>query len=283
MAITQKGRLWEWSRSLYLVFVCVPFLNFFAFAIAAQVARKRRWAGYAILYLVPHVLLFSIAVVVGGKKDLYPVLNKAGIFVFVIDMLALWPISLAHAIRIRRDVLIRAEEASDAIARTEAYEAMAQRRRVREMQASANRSETRDGGPNAKPGKRRGKNAADPMAEFGRSAHTGQEAPSKPNADRQPRAKRQVDATQKPVVDNVEKLDINSVTEEALGRHPLVGPILAKKMTVYRESGGTFRSVEHFCEVLNIQPHLVARLRDSVEFKAPRAPAFANKQRVVDY
>ena len=60
----------------------------------------------------------------------------------------------------------------------------------------------------------------------------------------------------------VEKLNVNSCTEEELCALPGISIVEAKKMTALRESRGDFDTVEAFIVAIGLKPHVAARIAD---------------------
>jgi hypothetical protein len=79
-------------------------------------------------------------------------------------------------------------------------------------------------------------------------------------------------------------VEVNSASEVELARLPGVGPVLAKRALAERDTR-PFQSVEDFGEALELQPHMIERLRSFVRVEDPdpeREPA-RRRGRVVDY
>ncbi|MCI3208556.1 MULTISPECIES: helix-hairpin-helix domain-containing protein [Pandoraea] len=273
MAITHRGRLWEWRKSLYLFWLLMPFGNWVPFALAARICRNRRWATYATLYFMANLVVFAAVFFYGGKsKTEAPVLYLVYGWLVMLWSFVLWPFSVVHAFRQRSQVLMHRAEAEYEGRENDTYADALVRQQAREEFAGLKRNGMQANSLKTKS-----------MPEYAVST-------------RSPKQKHQVtDEVQRvfspaaqamPVTAPVrggKRLDVNAAIQAEFEAHSLIGPILTRKILSYRESGGTFRSVEHFCEVLNIPPHLVAKLQESLYVRPAQGPAITTRQRVVDY
>lgn len=88
----------------------------------------------------------------------------------------------------------------------------------------------------------------------------------------------------RPAPEPARPVEVNSASERELARLPGVGPVLAKRALAERDAR-PFQSVEDFGEALELQPHMIERLRPFVRVDDPdpeREPA-RRRGRVVDY
>ncbi len=83
---------------------------------------------------------------------------------------------------------------------------------------------------------------------------------------------------------NSEIVDINQDSEEKIASLPGIGSILAKKAVKIRETKGSFESVEDFCILLELKPHIAKNLESLIiceSVENSQAPGFS--RRVVDF
>lgn len=70
-----------------------------------------------------------------------------------------------------------------------------------------------------------------------------------------------------------ERIDPNRAPEAELDRLPGVGPATARAIVAARDGGAVFRSAEDLLVVRGIGPATLARMRPSLDLRAPPAPA----------
>ena len=69
---------------------------------------------------------------------------------------------------------------------------------------------------------------------------------------------------------NAGPLDLDRATAAEIEALPGIGPALAERIVIYRDSAGAFRSTDAFCAVKGVGPALVNRLRSQVVFSGVR-------------
>jgi len=62
----------------------------------------------------------------------------------------------------------------------------------------------------------------------------------------------------------IAKLDLNSANIEELQTLDRIGPVLAKKIVLYRDQNGAFNSVDDLLRINGVGPKTLARIRDHV-------------------
>ncbi|MFC0187118.1 ComEA family DNA-binding protein [Fictibacillus aquaticus] len=87
-----------------------------------------------------------------------------------------------------------------------------------------------------------------------------------------------------PKTETLHVLDVNLASEEEIGALPMIGAILAKKAALHKEQNGGFQNFEEFCQVLQLKPHVMERVKTHVAFSPVKKPAAAVKSgRIVDF
>ncbi|MFC7371419.1 ComEA family DNA-binding protein [Fictibacillus iocasae] len=89
----------------------------------------------------------------------------------------------------------------------------------------------------------------------------------------------------RPLSSNPSVLDINTSSEKEIAALPMIGSILAKKAVQHKELNGGFQHFDEFCDVLQLKPHVMERVRPLVAFSAIQRPAVegAKSGRVIDF
>ena len=99
----QRRDVRSWLRSWWIVFTLNPFFtNWVSFLYAGLRARRRRWVGYAAAYLAVTVVFFVLTDRPRPWDD-----------IAVAALLASWPLSIIHALMIRREYLVRMDVLAD--------------------------------------------------------------------------------------------------------------------------------------------------------------------------
>ncbi|MGB8955160.1 MAG: hypothetical protein WCC10_07295 [Tumebacillaceae bacterium] len=99
-----KVKAWEWSRSLWMLWTLIPYLNFVAFLYAGMRSGKKVWMAWGVFYSIPLVMLFAQTVprfqdsFWGGLWSV--MLNFGLALVFLV-------IGMIHALVLRREYLVR--------------------------------------------------------------------------------------------------------------------------------------------------------------------------------
>ncbi len=62
-------------------------------------------------------------------------------------------------------------------------------------------------------------------------------------------------------------LDVNTASEDKIASLPGIGPILAKRAIKIRESKGGFKSVDNFCSLLELKPHVSKNMESLITVK----------------
>jgi competence ComEA-like helix-hairpin-helix protein len=96
-------------------------------------------------------------------------------------------------------------------------------------------------------------------------------APPRRKADRRTRPG---DSTHKPT-NPIAPVDLDRATAPEIERLPGIGPALAQRIVVHRDSAGPFGGIDALCDVRGVGPALAARLRPLVTFSGPHRPLSA--------
>lgn len=79
-------------------------------------------------------------------------------------------------------------------------------------------------------------------------------------------------------------IDINNDSEDKIASLPGIGPILAKKVVQIRGSKGEFDSVEDFCSLLELKPHIAKNIQSLIICKSvTKNQKQGPSRRVVDF
>lgn len=111
-----KVKAWEWSRSLWMAWTFVPYLNFIAFFYVGIRSGKKVWMVWGAFYTIPLVMMFAKVLPSfldsfwGGLVNL--LLNFGLSLVFLV-------IGIIHAMLLRREYLVRRSVMDEVQARHE--------------------------------------------------------------------------------------------------------------------------------------------------------------------
>lgn len=274
MAITQRGKLWEWSHSWWLP-ASAMFLGMGAwlgFLAAGYGVRSRKWLVAGVLYFVTGPAIFLGVFGPSGTRDrearervlaaggtpeqaaaagapTTPFEQTASIVYFTV-----WIASMIHAFRARPEYLIR-------------------------LDARMRRGGDLGGDP-----------YAHIRAEVG-SEHQAASVPLPPRgaftapAPPPPAVPRQVDVPA-PAPAAAAPVDLNNAPEAEIAALPGIGPVLAQRVVQERRMRGGFRSVEEVAQALALKPHVITRLWPLVTLGPPPPappPSGRGGRRVVDF
>ena len=82
----------------------------------------------------------------------------------------------------------------------------------------------------------------------------------------------------------IEKVDLNTASESAIGNLPKINLILAKKIIQKREALGGFETFEQFIKEMNLPENVVNTIKDDVSFSKIKKPKVVkSKGRMVDF
>lgn len=76
----------------------------------------------------------------------------------------------------------------------------------------------------------------------------------------------------KPVVVASQPVDLNSAPPQRIEALPGIGPALARRIALHRDSVGSFEGMTDFCDVRGVGPALAERLRPLVTFGGRSSP-----------
>ena len=103
MGVTGKDKVWEALNSAWLAMAFVPFLNWAAFLWIGYQAKQRKWKTAGWLYLALAIPVF-IGAVVFAVMTVWPL--AAALYALHFSA---WIASIVHALRSRREYLVRRE------------------------------------------------------------------------------------------------------------------------------------------------------------------------------
>jgi len=125
VSVSNRGATWEYTRSLWIAWTCVPFLNFIAFLYIGMRARQNKWLVAGFLYMIPLLWLLFGPSLFATDAELHASNSLVG-WVFnmlgFLGELAWWfvkafiwfligclgcVISFVHALLIRKEYLVR--------------------------------------------------------------------------------------------------------------------------------------------------------------------------------
>ncbi|HEY7769772.1 ComEA family DNA-binding protein [Longimicrobium sp.] len=264
MAVTNRGAVWEWGHSWWVLLTfCFGLLSGPAFLYAGRKTRTRKWVIAGFFYLMSWVALGLLptkpktppagapAPAVAEPASPIPYSETANEVVGGIFM-TLWLISMVHAVWVRNEYLRRL----DAVHGTDPYADL--RREVAEETAF-------EGVP------------VPPWAPFDGGTRPPPPAPVLPPRPVAPLHAKPAGAP----------VDLNNAAEEELAALPGIGPLLARRAAEERRIRGGFGSLEEFGEALALKPHILERLRTRVVLGPPPPPAAppapGTGSRVVDF
>ena len=110
-----KVKAWEWSRSLWMMWTFVPYLNFIAFLYVGIRTKKNAWMLWGVFYALP-LLMFVGYVIPGFQDGFWSGLVKLLVNLAVAAVFSV--IGIVHAVALRREYLVRRSVMEEADART---------------------------------------------------------------------------------------------------------------------------------------------------------------------
>ena len=245
MSVTHKGSGWELSHSLWIIWSFFA-LCWVSFLIIGHGAKKRLWtligAGYAVLFAL------WLALTEADKESTTADIGTTiGIFVLLGGII--------HCFLVRKDYLRRR-----AIIETEGYW-------VDEMELERQRMHREQGITNSvDEAREKLRRRIEERQNASRQETTQPTTPSQQAAPRQA-APRPAAATAP-----AETIDINTCDVTQLASLPGVSMILARKAIGIRNERGGFKSVDEFCEAIQLKPHFVVQVQDMATCSATSTP-----------
>lgn len=89
------------------------------------------------------------------------------------------------------------------------------------------------------------------------------------------------------IINNNNKININTVSEEKLSSIIEIGPILAKKAIQYRERNGIFNTIDEFTELLKLKPYIINKIKNiliiDINDNENHLQSHKYDKRVIDY
>lgn len=240
MSVTHKGSSWELSHSLWIIWSFFA-LCWVAFLIIGHGAKKRQWtlfgAGYAVLFAL------WLAMTEADKESVTADIGSSiGIFILIGGII--------HCFLVRKEYLRRR-----AIIESEGYhtdEMELERQRMRREQGITDTVEE------AREKLRR-------RIEERQTASRQESAqPATPRTSAAPRPAAPAAPT--------EIIDINSCNISQLASLPGVTIIMARKAFDIRNERGYFKSVDEFCEAIQLKPHFVVQVQQMTTCTIPTPP-----------
>ena len=247
MSVTHKGIGWELSHSLWIIWSFFA-LCWVSFLIIGHGAKKRLWtligAGYAVLFAL------WLALTEADKESTTADIGTTiGIFILLGG--------IVHCFLVRKDYLRRR-----AIIESESY-------RVDEMKMELERQRMQreqgitDSVDEAREKLRR---------KIEELQNTSRQETTQPTTPSQQAAPRQAAPRPAAPAAPAETIDINTCDVTQLASLPGVSMILARKAIGIRNERGGFKSVDEFCEAIQLKPHFVVQVQDMATCSATSTP-----------
>jgi len=227
--------------------------NWVAFFWIGARAKQRKWILFGCMYLVLCFVLPLVGVTDGVKDT---VLEDTFIYIYM----AAWVASVVHAFLSRKEYLIRREAI---VANQEAVN-YAYRQRIQQQHGYPQQF------------------AQNPVSQQPKPAVPPQ--PIYPTQNYEPQPATQVPPIQQVDPPPLQKIDLNTATEQELSKLPGVSVALAKKAVEMRVQTGGFASMQDFNQRLGLMPHFATQI-ESIAFVTPiipKTPPEENKGRVID-
>ena len=99
-----RVKAWEWSRSLWMFWTFVPYLNFIAFFYVGLRSGKKAWMGWGVFYSLPLVMMFAQVF----PRFLHSFWSGIGYLLLDFGLaLVFLVIGMIHAMVLRREYLVR--------------------------------------------------------------------------------------------------------------------------------------------------------------------------------
>jgi hypothetical protein len=99
-----KVKAWEWSRSLWMVWTFVPYLNFIAFFYVGMRSGKKAWMVWSVFYSLPLVMMFAQVF----PSFLHSFWSGIGYLLLNFGLALMFlVIGMIHAMVLRREYLVR--------------------------------------------------------------------------------------------------------------------------------------------------------------------------------
>jgi len=314
MSITNRGRKWELTNSLWAIWLFAFLLNYIAFFWIGIRAKQRKWVLFGCMYMV---LCFAIPALIGIEEIDTSDYDRLIVIVFLFS----WLICIIHGFLSREEYLIRRDLIlTNKDVTTKAYRQIIQES-AQETLSNHSQGYTQSGqlpvvqttttwqsrvfdaeraspqaclltvpppqaGTQVIPPPQAGTRVIPPPQAGTRAIpppQVGTQVAPPPQAWAQtappPRADTRVDlpsqATATPLQQvSPQKIDLNHCTEQQLVNLPGVGVALAKRAVELRSQIGGFASVEDFCKQLKLQPYFA----DQTQQLATTTPITAPRQ-----
>ncbi len=101
MNITNRGKVWEWVNSLWLIWTWIPFLGFISFIWIGARAQYSKWTFLGCLHFLPWYVYWTL----NGLMQRYRFVNTLA----VLMLLTFWISAIVWGITARKEYLIRRE------------------------------------------------------------------------------------------------------------------------------------------------------------------------------
>lgn len=288
MEPNRKGSFWRIIQSWWILLTFTFFFNWLAFFYISFRARHIRWTLWGLVYSLPFILLVA---------DMYT--TDTWQYSVIMSGLLLGGLSsIIHGFKVRKEFLLRLEARQ--LQRASKGEDLSLERKI-EAEYGIQLSS-----PSSKPVQEPVPAAAampkQPVSEPVKPVQREQASPDKtvtppvrPNSTSQVSApqpkpedamKQQAEPSSVPSPEPVSSegtLELNTASEEAIAKLPGIGAVLAKKAIQFRNTNGSFRSLEEFTDLLGLKPHIVERIRPLVNVNAVSPAPSQPSGRVVDF
>lgn len=277
MGVTNKGKGWEARNSLWLIWTFVMLFNWIAFFWIGGRAKQRKWILFGCLYLVLCFVVPFFAVEVFKDNEIMENIFFGAFFIA-------WIASIIHAFLSRKEYLIRREAiVANQAAAVAAYRQQVQAGYVQQgnFQQPIYQSPTR---PYAYPMQQNQQVPQQAVSEY--PAQPIHSPPgSQPNPQKNiplPPSQQQLPGQQ--TSQPIQKIDLNTATEQQLSSLPGVGVAFAKRAVDMRTQNGGFTSVQDFNQRLGLMPHFAVQI-ENMAFVSPtklQTPPTESSGRIID-
>lgn len=247
-AITSKGKAWELSHSIWMLWALLTFgtLNYISFFYTSYKVKQKKWFIAGIVYAILFIL-FMAASELPSEHWLY----GTTLAVYFIG----WIVSIIHVFKMRTEYLLRLE--AQLLSGQKEIEIKSLKRKIAQEYGQTSLLQTA-------------------------------EIASSQNVIKQENIETVQQVEEKTIKKNqidIEFIDINTANEDKIANVPGIGSLFAKKVVSVRDEVGGFNSFEHFVEALSIKPHLVEKIKPHLSFPEEVIPKQTKKPegRIVDF